>query len=310
MIHNKRLYEIDWSSYQHAYGNAGDIPKHLTNLFSNDQEKAYAAIVRLEASLCHQHVGVAPALLPAFPFLIEALHELSVSENLGYLLEMFWGVSQVTCPPDRFYSIRVLDLSWTSIPSKLSASTESYVQEIRQQLLINRGVFTSFLNHQDDYVFDCATLIVSNFNETPVETAKELQTVLSYEANPIRRNSLFSGLRHLPFENKLDYLTQAFHEETDIVVKSTIAGQIAYEMKTDSPSDVVALLSAQVLGMSETDIIVEVYSTDFFEDVGIPLALARPEKYEYILQRFINYVKHLKFINHSTNFLGRWCMKI
>lgn len=303
MINNKRLHEIDWPSYQHAYGNADNIPEHLTNLFSNDQERVYVAIEELDSSLCHQHVGVSSALLPAFPFLIEALHELSVVKNLGLLLELFWGITLVTSPPDRFYSIRVLDLSWTSIPNKPSMPNESYVQEIRQQLLLNRKVFTSFLNHLDSYIFELASMIVANFTETPVETVKELQTALSYETKPIRRNSLFSRFRTLQFENKLDYLIQAFHEETDNVVKSTIAGQIAYEMKTDSPSDVVILLSEQVLGTPEIDVS-ETYNSEFFESIGIPLALAKPDKYEEILQRFIEYVKFSSFHDESTGFLA------
>lgn len=303
MINNKRVHEIDWPSYQHACGNADAIPELLTNLFSNDRERVYVAIEELDSILCHQHVGVSFALLPAFPFLIEALHELSVVKNLGLLLELFWGITLVTSPPDRFYSIRALDLSWTSIPNKPSMPNESYVQEIRQQLLLNRKVFTSFLNHLDSYIFELASMIVANFTETPVETANELQNALSYETNPIRRNTLFSGLRELQFENKLDYLIQAFHKETDIAVKSTIAGQIAYEMKTDSPSDVVEILSEQVLNMPEAGI-VETHGIDFFEDKSIPIALARPDRYKDILQRFINYVKHLEYINDSTNFLA------
>ena len=291
MVNIKRLNKIDWSSYQYAE----DTSKHLIDLFSNDQEKVYFAIGKLEDSLCHQHVGVAPALLPAFPFLVEALHKLTDVKNLGLLLELFWGISLVTCPPDRFYSIRALDLDWTNIPSKLSEPTKSYVQEIRRHLLINRKIFTSFLNHQNDYIFEYAAIIVANFTDTPVETVKELQTALSRENNPIRRNTLFSGFRELQFENKLDYLIQAYHKETDKSVKSEIAGQIAYEMKTDSPSEVVGLLSELVLDMPESEKI---------EAFGIPLALARPDKYEDILKRFINYMKHLPFAINSVNFLA------
>jgi hypothetical protein len=299
MINIKRLNEIDWSSYQYAE----NTPRYLIDLFSNDQEKANLAIRELDDSLCHQHVGVAPALLPAFPFLIEALQKLLVVKNLGLLLDLFWGISSVTSPPDRFYSIRTLDLSWTSIPSKSSHPTKNYEQEIRGQLLINRAVFTPFLNYQNDYVFEYATLIVANFTETSVEAAEKLQAALSYETDPIRRNRLYGGLRQLQFENKLNYLTRAFHEETNIDVKSTISGQIAYEMKTDSPSEVIALLSARVLDTPEADI-VKADSMDFFEEMCITLAIARPDKYEAILQRFINYVKHLEFIDDSTNFLA------
>lgn len=299
MVNIKKLDKIDWSSFQYAE----DTPKYLKDLFSNDQERVYIAIDMLDNSLCHQHVGVAPALLPALPFLIETLHELKDVKNLGLLLDLFLGVSLVTCPPDRFYSIRVLDLSWTSIPKKASKPTKSYLQEIRQQLLTNRTVFASFLTHKDDYIFELASNIVANFTETPIETSNELRTALLQETNLHRRNSLYSGFRTLQYENKRDYLLQAFQEETDNPVKSTIAGQIAYEMKTDSPPDIRALLSGQVLGIPESGTS-EGYSFELFEDIGIPFALSQPHKYEDVLQRFIRYMQHLPVVVESTNFLA------
>lgn len=88
----KRLQEIDWSSYQHAYGQANDTPKHLTDLFSGNEKKVDAAVDKLDSSLCHQRLAVSPALEPAIPFLIEALPVLS-DENLCQLLELISNLS-------------------------------------------------------------------------------------------------------------------------------------------------------------------------------------------------------------------------
>ena len=291
MLNIKRLNEIDWPSYQHAE----DVPKYLIDLFSNDKEKVHLAISNLEDCLCHQHVGIVPALLPTFPFLVEALYTLTDITNLGLLLELFWGISRVTYPPDPFYSIRDLDLDWTSIPSKPNVPTESYIQEIRNHLLHNRNTFTSLLTHESNYVFEYSAIIVANFADTPVETVKELQAALLHERKSMRRGTLFSGFRQLQFENRLNYLVESFHRETDRAVKSEIAGQIAYEMKTDSPLEVVGLLS---------ELILEIPESNKFEVFGIPLALARPDKYEDILKRYINYMKDLPFISDVVTFLA------
>jgi hypothetical protein len=294
----QKINEIDWSSYQ--YGE--DTSKYLIDLFSNNREKINLAIGKLEDMLCHQHVWVLPALAPAFPFLVEALQTLTDVKNLGPLLEFFWGISRATYPIDRFYSIRALDLSWTSIPDKPSVPTEDYVREIRWLLLLNRKLFSPFLRHEDDGIFECAAVIAANSVETSVEASQDLRNALVEEDNPRRRYHLFYGLRELFFEKKTDYLIQAFRKEIDKAVKSEIAGQIAYQMKTNSPPDVIEFLSKLVLGLPESEIGTQ--NEYFFMDMGIPLALAQPDKYEDILERFIRCMKQKRFGDNVAELLA------
>jgi hypothetical protein len=305
----KRLYEIDWSSYHHAHGRADDIPGYLEELFSNDQGRVSDAISRLYSCLCSQPIGGDSALIPALPFLVQALNEISDAGNLEELLDLLVDISFETRPPDPYYSIRVLDLSWTRLyktPNELATLKKPaniYVQEIRQQLLANRKNFTVFLGHQKHEIFSLAKLMVANFSETPVETVEELLIAISHEKNAARRDILYSGFSKLEFENKLVYLKQAFHEETDKFVKGKIAGQIAYEMKTNSPADIVEILSELVLDMTDSDMF-ERGDEGLFINIGIPLALARPDKYEKILERYINYMRHLPALAIGKYFLA------
>jgi hypothetical protein len=295
MIDIQKLNEIDWSSYQ--YGR--DTQNHLIDLFGDDQDKVRSAIDDLENTLCHQHVWVLPAIVPAFPFLVEALHRMTDVKSLGPLLEFFWGISRATLPTDRFYSIRALDLSWTSVPGKPSIPGEDHVREARKLLLFNRKLFLPFLNHQDNWVFESSAAIVSNFTETPAETSRELQNALSNEENPRRRYTLFYGLRELSFENKAGSLIQAFQQETDQAIKSEVAAQLVLEMKTASPPEIIDFLSEQVRSTNAGSA-----RQDFFADLGIPLALARPETYNEVLQKFLQCLQQQSSIDYGTELLA------
>lgn len=297
MIDIQKLNEIDWSSYESAQ----DTPKYLIELFSHERDKVNLAIRELEDRL-HRHIWVTPALQPAFPFLVEALHTLRDAESLGLMLDFFWGVSRATLPPDRFYAIRALDLSWTSIPGKPSVPEESHVREIRKLLLLTRGSFPPFLTHQDVSIFESAASIVTNFTETPAETSRELQNALSNEENPRRRQTLFYGLRELSFENKAGYLIQAFQRETDQAIKSEVAAQLALEMKTTSPPEIVAFLSEQVRNTRP-----ENAKQYFFAEIGIPLVLARPEMYNEVLQKFLQCLQQQSSIDCGTELLALAC---
>jgi hypothetical protein len=49
------------------------VPDHLLTILSGAEGDACSAAEDLDAELCHQHVRVDSAALPAWPFLLEAL---------------------------------------------------------------------------------------------------------------------------------------------------------------------------------------------------------------------------------------------
>ena len=92
--YTERVKAIDWASYHTAYGQADKVPEQLLNLASPDKEKAMNATHDLWCGLCHQHVQIGTAALPAIPFILEVLdvasEELSV-EILDILLGFALG---------------------------------------------------------------------------------------------------------------------------------------------------------------------------------------------------------------------------
>jgi hypothetical protein len=65
--------EIDWASFNTAYGSADCVPDQLASLGSNQQEIALKAAHDLWCGLCHQHAFISSASLPAFPYIIATL---------------------------------------------------------------------------------------------------------------------------------------------------------------------------------------------------------------------------------------------
>src|SRR4051812_23312611 len=93
----QRLTSIDWGAYDTAYGPAVGGPALLAALRGGDPQAGLDACDALDNALCHQHVMVGSAALPALPFLLEALDgadaELSV-ELLDLLLGLAVGTNR------------------------------------------------------------------------------------------------------------------------------------------------------------------------------------------------------------------------
>jgi hypothetical protein len=70
---DERLDLIAWGDFGTAYGPAMMVPDQLRRLAGSDREDALAAGFDLCSGLCHQHVQVGSAALPALPFLLEVL---------------------------------------------------------------------------------------------------------------------------------------------------------------------------------------------------------------------------------------------
>jgi len=88
-----KLVEIPWESFSTAYGSASDVPLEIENLFSHDLSIAKEASHKLWCGLCHQHAFVSSAALPALPFLLLALNQVSDSLKIE-ILDMLAGFAK------------------------------------------------------------------------------------------------------------------------------------------------------------------------------------------------------------------------
>jgi hypothetical protein len=93
----ERINLIPWGNFSTAYGPAVKVPDQLRRLAGPDRKAALAASHDLWCGLCHQHVQVGSAALPALPFLLEVLdsadREMAV-ELLDIVLGFAIGVNR------------------------------------------------------------------------------------------------------------------------------------------------------------------------------------------------------------------------
>jgi hypothetical protein len=97
-----RVRAIDWARYATAYGSAaergppsvqhdpGTTADELVRLASSDRDEALRASHNLWCALCHQHVHVGTAALPATPFVLEVL-DIADDELTVELLDILVG---------------------------------------------------------------------------------------------------------------------------------------------------------------------------------------------------------------------------
>jgi hypothetical protein len=93
----ERIAAVDWPAFHTAYGRADDVPNQLLRLASPDKATALKASHELWCGLCHQHVQVGTAALPALPFILEVMQaadEALVYEILDIILGFAKGVSR------------------------------------------------------------------------------------------------------------------------------------------------------------------------------------------------------------------------
>jgi hypothetical protein len=93
----ERINAVDWTAFHTAYGRADDVPNQLLGLASADKATALKASHELGCGLCHQHVQVGTAALPAFPFMVEvmqAAEDALVYEILDIILGFAKGLNR------------------------------------------------------------------------------------------------------------------------------------------------------------------------------------------------------------------------
>ncbi|MFD0480489.1 hypothetical protein ACFQ0B_79445 [Nonomuraea thailandensis] len=84
------LYDIDWSSMEHAYGSAGEIPELMLALRSADRRERHQALEQYYSAVHHQG-GVYPCTTASLPFLFELAGD--PATLIGPRSSDFWSAS-------------------------------------------------------------------------------------------------------------------------------------------------------------------------------------------------------------------------
>jgi len=151
----KRLNGIDWPQYQTAYGEATPVKSQLQRLRSDDEEEQMSASHDLWCGLCHQHVQIGSAALPALPFLIEFFE--SANDRLKVeLLDIFLGLA-ITSNPNR---IEQFAAALGNAPVRLH-----WIEEVRLGLIGILPLIIPLKKHTNQDIAMFATSIVDELAE-------------------------------------------------------------------------------------------------------------------------------------------------
>jgi hypothetical protein len=92
-----RLQAVDWAHYRTVRGPATGVPAELQRLASPDVNQAIEASAVLWDWLCHQHVQIASAALPALPFLLEVM-DTSEDQLVAEIMDILLGLARGANP--------------------------------------------------------------------------------------------------------------------------------------------------------------------------------------------------------------------
>jgi hypothetical protein len=153
----ERIDLIPWGNFGTAYGPAVKVPHQLRRLAGPDRKAALDASHDLWCGLCHQHVQVGSAAVPALPFLLEVLdsadRELAV-ELLDILLGFAIGVNR-----RRFLEFQRSRGRTAPVPE------EQWVADLRAALVGELPRFEGLAGSSDEEVADFAGQIVAELRQ-------------------------------------------------------------------------------------------------------------------------------------------------
>jgi len=151
-----RLNAVDWSLFHTVYGAATTVPEQIERLHSPDEKVALSGAGDLRAGLCHQHVQVASAALPAFPFIMEMLP--TASEKVAVeILDILAGFAITTnrVRMDRF----------ASAVGKRRMPPPGWVEELRRALQMALPQISIYVTHEDPTIAEAAKMFVDEMGK-------------------------------------------------------------------------------------------------------------------------------------------------
>jgi hypothetical protein len=151
-----RLHAVDWPRFHTIYGAATKVPEQIERLRSPDPEIALSAAGDLSAGLCHQHVQIASAALPAFPFIMEALD--SSNERVAVeILEMLAAFAITTDP--------VRMRQFASAVGKRRMPQPGWVEELRKALQMALPRISVYATHENPAIAECANMFAGEMGK-------------------------------------------------------------------------------------------------------------------------------------------------
>lgn len=197
---DKQFSQIDWSSLQHAHGDASDVPSRLVELGSVDPTQSNAALAWLYDSIWHEGT-VYSATLASIPILVKIAEDICVdrSQVLEFLVALAIGC-EIDYLPFSFSPSEMV-AEWEQKAKRLSKKTlvEASVgphidlgvyRAIEQSVgVFHRGLNSTFARHRSASAYgmswfpncDESLVLIHSRLENGIESIAELSnTLLAY----------------------------------------------------------------------------------------------------------------------------------
>lgn len=156
-----RLHAVDWSAFHTIYGTAGKVPEQIERLHSPDENIALSGAADLRAGLCHQHIQIASAALPAFPFIIEMLPAASEKVTIE-ILELLAGFARTTDP--------VRMRQFASAVGKRRMPQPEWVADLRRALETALPRIAAYATHENPAISELARMFAGEIGKDTAST--------------------------------------------------------------------------------------------------------------------------------------------
>ncbi|MFZ1324575.1 MAG: HEAT repeat domain-containing protein [Candidatus Contendobacter sp.] len=191
----ENLDHVDWSSLEHAYGEASDVPDLLRSLLATDSEVREEAIYELFGNIWHQGT-VYPASAAAVPFLYELLTAPDVRDkpNIAHLLASIAdgvGYLEVHAAHERG------EANWRKILAESGKTLERELGRERAEIdAVHRAASAGlrhllpYLNDSEPEIRRAVAAALGNYPEHAAWALPALETALRTEADEEVREAL------------------------------------------------------------------------------------------------------------------------
>ncbi len=281
------IYSFNWSRLRDAYGPATKVPDLLDAALNKSERAAVDALCDLSNRLCHQGVGVDNAAVPAMPVLAEVTERTEPDVRI-MAVSMFADMAEASRILDMELPIRHLELGWTRLPPRPKELVEEVYSEVRDALLAELPRFLMLLDDPDDQVFEDAVRYLTAMDVEAAEAVySEYAKRLHEDIGDQRRAQLITDMGYSAWPRARDTLFALSHDSLGRRARLARAGRLAYLLGQESPAELLdeleeAARDDEVLGWREVGGGFGVYP-----DLVFPLARARPELYEQLLERAV-----------------------
>ena len=197
-----KLEEIDWSSVQHAHGEASDFPILMNAALSADKDDREFALKLLHETIWHQGT-IYQATAFAVPFIVKLIQSPDISNQADFAM-LFAAIAQGSGGPFEYgFEDKKDEEMWQEIYAKQGQDLfeemkeyKKWCEATRDEVAKNLHVIYPFLSHSDKYVRPYIAEALSCYPE------------LSFQTMPLIEESI----RSEKDEDTKGWLEQALHK--------------------------------------------------------------------------------------------------